>query len=108
MQQNTHKTAYEILGVSQTATQDELQATLRRHVLAFHPDRVPAPQREAATASFHAIMDAYNRLRTPQARRQYDASLSAAHTGNAANNNRAKNHWLDTLLAVFWPFNLNR
>lgn len=95
------QTAYDILGIPQNASQQDVHASLRRHAVAFHPDRVPTHARETATANFHALMDAYNKIRTPHARSQYDAQLKRAKNDNPP----ALALWLHTLKTVFWPFN---
>lgn len=100
-QQTTPKTAYDILGIPKNAPQQDVHASLRRHASAFHPDRVPTHARETATNNFHALMDAYNKIRTPAARNAYDASLIRAKNDN----NPAISLWLHTLKTVFWPFN---
>jgi len=61
---------YEILGVSQNATNDELKATYRKLALKYHPDRNPGDKE--AEEKFKEASEAYEVLRDTQKRRIYD------------------------------------
>src|SRR5580700_4562474 len=61
---------YEILGVSRTATQDEIQRAYRKLARANHPDVNKDP---GAEERFKEISEAYDVLSDPQTRRRYDA-----------------------------------
>jgi curved DNA-binding protein len=61
---------YEILGVSRTATQDEIQRAYRKLARAHHPDVNRNP---AAEDQFKDISEAYDVLADPETRRRYDA-----------------------------------
>jgi curved DNA-binding protein len=61
---------YEILGVSRTATQDEIQQAYRKLARAHHPDINKNP---AAEDRFKDISEAYDVLSDPDTRRRYDA-----------------------------------
>lgn len=61
---------YEVLGVSRTATQDEIKAAYRELAMKYHPDR---NQDDAeAEEKFKQINAAYEVLSNPQKRAQYD------------------------------------
>jgi hypothetical protein len=68
---------YHLLGVSPDATTAEIQAAFRGRAMRDHPDRVPqgAPEseRQEATRRFQRLSAAYNCLRDPRRRRDYDA-----------------------------------
>lgn len=60
---------YDILGVSRSATADEIKRAHRKLALEFHPDRNKAPD---AAAKFNEIQAAYEVLSDADKRRQYD------------------------------------
>lgn len=114
----TTVSAYDILGVAPDAPQRDIHAALRKLALAWHPDRVPSWRRGEATLRFQSIMDAYNKIRTPDTRKSYDDTLSAlggtvkkrftarpqvaAHNDNLPFSAKAK-AWFKALETVFWP-----
>lgn len=63
---------YEILGVSKTASLDEIKKAYREMALKFHPDRVPADQKKAAEEKFKGISEAYAVLSDSSKRDLYD------------------------------------
>ena len=63
---------YEILGVSKSASVDEVKKTYRTLALKFHPDRVPQEQKKAAEEKFKEISEAYAVLSDQQKRQLYD------------------------------------
>lgn len=114
----TTVSAYDVLGLPPGAPQKDIHAALRRLALAWHPDRVPAYRRGEATLRFQAIMDAYNKLRTPDSRKAYDQALAGtrkmrlfvrqpANNDNVPLATRAR-AWLKALETVFWPIRKTR
>lgn len=65
---------YEVLGVSPSATAEEIRAAYRRLTLAYHPDRNPAPQAGHWMAQ---INRAYAILSDPAQRAAYDRQQQA-------------------------------
>lgn len=61
-------TPYEVLGVSATATHDELRRAYRRSLRQTHPDVGGSPAR------FHAVQVAWERIGTPTSRASYDGA----------------------------------
>ena len=61
---------YEVLGVSRSASQDEIQSAYRKLARTYHPDVNKDP---AAEERFKDISEAYDVLSDPDQRRRYDA-----------------------------------
>ncbi|HEY8963156.1 MAG TPA: J domain-containing protein [Alphaproteobacteria bacterium] len=115
----TTVSAYDILGIAPDVDQLEIHAALRKLALAWHPDRVPSWRRGEATLRFQSILDAYNKIRTPDTRRNYDETLfalggsvkkrfTAPRTTVAARNDNLPfgvkaRAWFKALETVFWP-----
>jgi molecular chaperone DnaJ len=63
---------YEILGVTKSATHEELKKAYREMALLHHPDRVPPEKKKEAEDTFKEISEAYAVLSDPQKRALYD------------------------------------
>lgn len=64
------QTLYEILGCEKTATFNEIKIAYRRRALELHPDR--NPDDPYATQKFQQLGEAYEILKDPAKREQYD------------------------------------
>ena len=70
---------YEVLGVSDNATADEIKSAYRRLARKYHPDVNPGdPRRKSAEERFKKLQEAYDVLSQQDARQQYDQSREQA------------------------------
>ena len=60
---------YEVVGISKTASQNEIKSQYRKLALKFHPDRNKSPE---AADHFKEISEAYAVLSDPKKRQLYD------------------------------------
>lgn len=73
-------TMYDVLGISQSATLEEIRAAYRVRAAMFHPDRFSQSRQpkewQLANEMLKGLNEAYDVLSEPQSRRDYDATLS--------------------------------
>ncbi len=70
---------YEVLGVSRTATPDEMKKAFRKLAMQLHPDKNPGNKK--AEEKFKEINEAYETLSDPQKRQMFD---QFGHAGSQA------------------------
>ena len=64
--------AYEVLGVVSTATEDELRRAYRRALRRTHPDT------GGVAVEFHAVQRAWEAIGTPESRERYDRNVASS------------------------------
>ena len=72
---------YEVLGVSRTATADEIKSAYRKLAMKYHPDRNPGDKE--AEERFKEAAEAYDVLHDAQKRQRYDQFGHQAFEGGA-------------------------
>jgi molecular chaperone DnaJ len=84
MAKENQRDFYEVLGVSRTASVEEIKSSYRKSALKWHPDRNPE-NKEEAEVKFRECTEAYSVLSDQQKREVYDtyghAGLSGASGG---------------------------
>ena len=84
MSKGNQKDFYEVLGVTRTASVEEIKSSYRKAALKWHPDRNPE-NKEEAEVKFRECTEAYSVLSDQQKREVYDtyghAGLSGASGG---------------------------
>jgi DnaJ-class molecular chaperone len=69
----TKRDYYDILGVSKSASDDELKKAYRKMAMEHHPDMVKEGDKKSHEERFKEINEAYQVLSDPQKRKMYDA-----------------------------------
>ncbi len=72
---------YGLLGVSNSASQDEIKKAFRKQAMKYHPDKNPGDKE--AEAKFKEVGKAYEVLSDVEKRKMYDQYGEAAFNGNA-------------------------
>ncbi|MDE5563488.1 MAG: molecular chaperone DnaJ [Clostridiales bacterium] len=103
------KNYYETLGVSKTATDEELKSAFRKLARQYHPDLHPGD--EAAANKFKEVNEAYETLSDPQKRAEYDAAQAgggsngsfggAGGAGGQGGGARGGNSFFDEFVNMF-------
>jgi molecular chaperone DnaJ len=73
---------YDVLGVSKSATADEIKKAYRKMAIKYHPDKNPGDK--AAEESFKEAAEAYEVLSSPEKKQRYDQFGHAANAAGAA------------------------
>ncbi|KAM0680728.1 hypothetical protein GINT2_001001 [Glugoides intestinalis] len=71
------KSCYEILGVKQSATLEEIKKTFRTKASRYHPNRAPI---KGAQDAFRILQEAYFEINTDEKREAYDAKQKSKNS----------------------------
>ncbi len=97
------KSYYEVLGVSKTATDDELKSAFRKLARQYHPDLHPGD--EAAANKFKEVNEAYETLSNAQKRAEYDAMQAGGGSsfggGASGSGGAGANSFFDEFVNMF-------
>jgi curved DNA-binding protein CbpA len=77
---------YEILGVEETTTAEEIRKAYKKLAIELHPDRFPddPAKRDEATALFSKVTNAYNILKDEEERAEYDFARRLGFAGGSS------------------------
>ncbi len=90
---------YEILGVSKSASSDEIKKAYRKVAMQYHPDRNLGDK--AAEEKFKEAAEAYEVLSDPERKTQYDRYGHAGVTGNGRGGHAGGNMNMDDIFSQF-------
>lgn len=90
---------YEILGVSKTASADEIKKAYRKVAMQYHPDRNPGDK--AAEEKFKEAAEAYEVLSDADKKAQYDRYGHAGMSGNGRGGFSGGNMNMDDIFSQF-------
>ena len=82
---------YAVLGLDQDASDEEIRRAYRQAVLRWHPDRNPDPD---AASTFHAVQEAYERLRDPALRSSYGVESEPHAVRKVRFDDGDRPHWV--------------
>lgn len=94
----TKRDYYEILGVSKSATAEEIKKAYRKKALEFHPDK--NPNNKEAEEKFKEAAEAYEVLSSPEKRQRYD-QFGHAGMGNGASGFSGHDMSMDDIFSMF-------
>jgi DnaJ-class molecular chaperone len=79
---------YQVLGITSSATEDEIKQAYRRLAMQLHPDR--NPDDASAEGKFKEVGEAYQHLSDPEKRAQYDAYNRSGSESNPFTHGRTR------------------
>ena len=103
--------SYDILNVSQQASQADIHMAYRKLAKTWHPDRHQGDKAIRANENFKMLQAAYETVKTPEARSNYNQLLARqkralmATQGKAINDNSVVSGFFRALEALLYPTN---
>src|SRR5690606_33130710 len=95
----TKRDYYEILGLSRTATAEEIKKSYRQLALKYHPDKNPG--NDEAERLFKEAAEAYDVLSDPEKRQRYDRYGHAGMDGAGVHNFRSAEDIMSAFSEIF-------
>lgn len=102
-------TSYDILHLEPSASQEDINSAYRRLAKSWHPDFYQGANKERANHNFKLLQQAYQNVKTPEARSRYHQHLARQNhaiivdQNKVMNDNRPLRSFLDALNKVFGP-----
>jgi len=90
------KDYYKVLGVSRTASDDDIKKAYRKLAMQYHPDRNPGKE-DWANEKFKEINEAYAVLGNQEKRSQYDRFGTAGNIGDIFGNRATQSGFEDVM-----------
>lgn len=88
------KSYYDALGLSRSATEEEIRRRFRKLAVEKHPDRFQGEEKRRAEREFQGLTEAFNVLTDPERRRVHDQELrrggDAARPGSGPGGDRSE------------------
>lgn len=85
MADNSTPNYYEILGVKENDSDDVIRKAYKKLAMKYHPDKNTHNNKTEAEKKFKEVSQAYDVLRDPQKRREYDNFRKYGGSGNFSN-----------------------
>ncbi|KAG7099350.1 hypothetical protein E1B28_001206 [Marasmius oreades] len=101
---------YRLLGISRTATQDEIRQAYKQESLRTHPDRLVnaiPEEKQKATERFQAVADAYYVLSDKTRRREYDQLYNSRTSNDRSGDPGSSSNFFSQFAGMFGGANAN-
>jgi curved DNA-binding protein len=99
------RTPFEILGVAENATDDEIKKSYRKLAMQWHPDR--NPDNKEAEENFKNIKEAFEQIQNEVKRSEWHVSQRRGHNSSTRNSYAKNNQFEDVFADLFKEFNIH-